>query len=104
MRLALEPDLTVVGEAGDGAMALALVKALRPDVVVMDIDLPHLDGLTVTALLREIAPQSAVVVLSLQDDRATCSRARAAGAVAFVSKQARDEALLAAIRAAAGRG
>ena len=100
MRLALEPDMTVLGEAGDATSALALIPALAPDVVVMDVELPDGNGIDVTAALQTAAPHSAVVVLSLHDDGATRTRALAAGATAFVAKHQPDGVLLDAIRQA----
>src|SRR5689334_13051192 len=81
MRLELEPDLAVVGEAGDGAAAVALARETHPDVVIMDLEMPVMDGISATIALRAVAPASAVVVHSLYDDAATQARARAAGAV-----------------------
>ena len=100
MRLELEPDMAVVGEAGDGATGLALARAIHPTVVVMDIAMPIMDGLAATAALSATVPDSAVVIHSLHDDRATQERARVAGASAFVSKHRLDLPLLAAIRQA----
>ena len=98
MRLAREPDLVVVGEAGDGAAALPLVPGLQPDVVLLDLNLPHLDGSAVTAMLRADVPHSEVVIHSLRDDAATRARARAAGAAGFAGKGEGVPALLATIR------
>jgi DNA-binding NarL/FixJ family response regulator len=103
MRLELEADIRVVGEAADGATAIDLARRLTPDVVVMDVNLPVLDGITATRELCARVPNAAVVVLSLYDDRATIDRALAAGAVTFVAKQQMDGDLLAAIRTAAQR-
>jgi DNA-binding NarL/FixJ family response regulator len=103
MRLSMERDLTVVGEAADGASALIGLAEARPDVVVMDVELPQIDGIRTAAVLRSIRPQIAVVMLSLHDDPATRARAAANGAAGFVSKQASDQALLDAIRMAARR-
>ena len=104
MRLALEPDMAVAGEADDGAAALDLVSTVRPDVVVMDAVMPGLDGLAATTALRTLSPRTAVVILSLYDDAAMRRRAGAVGAVAFVSKNEAPEALPNAIRRAmAGR-
>jgi DNA-binding NarL/FixJ family response regulator len=96
--LALEPDLEVVGEASDGAEAISLTQALRPDVVLMDVEMPSMNGISATAALRSLAPQSAVVILTLHDDAATRTRAREAGAAAFVAKHRMEETLLAEIR------
>ena len=103
MRLALEPDVSVVGEADDGEAALKLATDLRPDVVVMDLVMPGMDGLAATAALHGLAPGSAVVVLSLYDDAAMRQRALDAGAVGFVGKCEAAEALPAAIRHAAAQ-
>jgi DNA-binding NarL/FixJ family response regulator len=96
--LALEPNLEVVGEASDGSEAISLTHALRPDVVLMDVEMPGMDGISATAALRSVAPQSAVVILTLYDDTATRARAREAGAAAFVAKHLMEETLLAEIR------
>jgi DNA-binding NarL/FixJ family response regulator len=96
--LALEPNIEVVGEASDGAEAISLARALRPDVVLMDVEIPGIDGISATAVLRSVAPQSAVVILTLHDDAATRTRAREAGAAAFVAKHRMEETLLAEIR------
>lgn len=100
MRLELEPDMAVIGEAGDGATALALVREKHPDVVIMDIEMPGMDGIAATAAICSAVPESAVVVHSLYDDVATQARARAAGAIAFVGKHRLEAPLLAAIRQA----
>ena len=101
MRLALEPDVVVVGEAADAETALHLAEQLRPDVVVMDVELPRMDGITATQLLKQRWPDRAVIMLSLHDDCGTQLRARQAGASAFVAKHQMEGPLLAAIREAA---
>jgi len=98
MRFALEEDLEVVGEAGDGAEAISLARTLHPDVILIDIDIPG--GIALTEALRSSSPRSAVVILTLHDDAATRERATEAGVVAFVTKHQTEEALLAAIRGA----
>jgi DNA-binding NarL/FixJ family response regulator len=98
MRLALEDDLEVVGETGDATEAIPLARALRPDVIVMDVEMPGVSVMETTQRLRAAAPRSAVVILTLRDDAATREQARAAGATAFVAKHRTEETLLAAIR------
>ena len=102
-RFHLEPDMQVVGEASTGREALNLAQTLTPDVVLMDIEMPDMDGIEATAALRTIVPQSAVVILSIHTERQTRIRAQAAGAVAFVEKRGTTDTLLAAIRQAAGQ-
>ena len=101
MRLGMEPDMEVVGEAADGRTAVTGVSLVRPDVVLMDVNLPVLDGIDATAALREMVPDCSVVMLSMRDDAETRARARAAGAAGFVAKHEMDTALTAAIRHAA---
>jgi DNA-binding NarL/FixJ family response regulator len=106
MRLEMEADFLVVGEAGDGCAAIAGIVDAQPDVVLMDIEMPCKDGISTSEELRTLAPHAAVVMVSMQDDTVTRARATAAGAVAFVGKHEIDTALTDAIRgaAAAGRG
>jgi DNA-binding NarL/FixJ family response regulator len=99
MRLALEPDLEVVGEAGNATEAVSLGSALRPDVILMDVEIPG--GIATIEELRTATPRSAVVIHTLRDAAATRQRARAAGAAAFVTKRGTEETLLAAIRGVA---
>jgi DNA-binding NarL/FixJ family response regulator len=101
MRLELEADVEVVGEAGDGRAAVEAARDLSPNVVLMDVDMPVLDGIAATSELQSVSPGSRVVVISIHDDPVTVGRAHAAGASAFVSKHRIDEGLLEAIRRAA---
>ncbi len=100
MSLALEPDFDVVGEASDGAEAVRLARDLSPDVVVMDLVMPNMDGLAAAEALRVAAPSTAVVLLSLYDNPLTRAKAEAADCAAFVGKHEGIGALIAAIRAA----
>jgi CheY-like chemotaxis protein len=101
MRLALEPDVEIVGECGDAESAIELARSLRPDVVIMDVELPGMDGIDATRTLRTALPRTAIVMLSLHDDNDTVARAKAAGAACFVAKHRMEGPLLAAIRDAA---
>lgn len=101
MLLTLEPDITVVGEANTGREAVTLVQQLAPDVVLMDVEMPEMDGIAAAAVIQVSIPQSAVVMLSIHDDVSTRARAQAAGAVAFVNKNGSIEVLLATVRQAA---
>ncbi|MCE0534271.1 response regulator transcription factor [Kineosporia rhizophila] len=97
-----EPDLTVVGEAADGAAALAMVAAEQPHVVLMDIRMPVLDGIEATRrLLAEGAaggPQPAVLILTTFDDEEYVLGAIRAGASGFLLKDAGPDVLVAAVR------
>jgi DNA-binding NarL/FixJ family response regulator len=101
MRLELEPDVEVVGEAGDGANAVRLAESLAPAVVVMDVEMPAKNGIEATSEIVSRVPGVAVVVLSMHDDAATLRKAHEAGASAFVSKHRMDDGLIEAIRGAA---
>ena len=103
MRLASEPDLAVVGEAGDGPTALHLALALRPDVVLLDLLLAGMDGIEAARMLQAAVPASRIVAFSIREDVLTRRAAASAGAAAFVGKQEGPELLLAAIRDTAGR-
>ena len=93
-----QPDLEVVGEAADGADALDVVRATAPDVVLMDIRMPVMDGLTATAeLLRDANPPRIVMLTTFDLDEAA-ARAIRQGASGFLLKDADPEFLLAAIR------
>jgi DNA-binding NarL/FixJ family response regulator len=97
--LATTPDIVVVGEAGSASEAFELVPQLAPDVVLMDIAMPGLDG--IAAALRQRFPTLRVVMLTMYEPTTSGEAARAAGAIAYVVKSSRPEELFAAIRAAA---
>jgi DNA-binding NarL/FixJ family response regulator len=99
-RLELEPDLEVLGEAADGREALLKLDQFDPDVVVLDVRMPNLDGLSVAGQLRAEGRRTRAVMLTVHDDRATRARAQAANVDRFVSKHSGAETLLTAIRQA----
>jgi DNA-binding NarL/FixJ family response regulator len=98
MRLSAESDMAVIGEAPDGGVALAMVMSVCPDVVLMDIEMPLMDGIVTAYMLRVIRPQAAVIMLSIHDDALTRARAEDAGAAAFVAKSMPADTLLTTIR------
>jgi len=101
MFLRLDTDLEVVGEAADGAEALRLARQLRPDVVLMDLLMPVMDGIAATSALRQELPETEVLALtSVLEDETVVSAIRA-GAIGYVLKDTRAETLCQAIKAAA---
>jgi len=95
--LAREPRLKIVGEAADGDEALRKTHELEPDVVLMDVNMPRMDGLAVTELLRKEAPAVKVLVLSMHTNQEFIFRIIQAGAHGYVSKEASPDELLRAI-------
>ena len=101
LMLAQDPDLAVVGEAADGEAAVRLARELRPDLVLMDLAMPALDGIAATAVIRRELPETEVLVLtSLLQDHAVVSAIRA-GAIGYLHKDTNGAELRRAIKAAA---
>jgi DNA-binding NarL/FixJ family response regulator len=94
--------IAVVGEAGNGREAVELACRLRPDVVLMDMRMPELDGIEATRRLSELLPSTAVIVLSAYDDPALMSEAHQAGAHAYLVKGCRAGELVEVIEQAMG--
>ncbi len=101
--LAGEPDLEVVGEAADGKQAVELAGQLQPDVILMDVSMPVMDGIAATQAVRTAYPHVQVIGLSMFSDAEQAQRMREAGAADYVAKASSTEVLLAAIRGCAGR-
>jgi DNA-binding NarL/FixJ family response regulator len=99
-----QPDMTVVGEAGDGTAAIQRVEELEPDVVVMDISMPGINGLNATRLLRKKDSGVRIVALTRYSDDAYLQEMLRAGVAGYVLKQSSSIELLQAIRAAAAGG
>jgi DNA-binding NarL/FixJ family response regulator len=91
-------ELEVVTEASDGHQAVALCRRLRPDLVLMELQLPGLDGFSATRLIRRDCPETHVVIVTLRDDPASLRLAMEAGVAAFLRKTTSREDLLAALR------
>jgi DNA-binding NarL/FixJ family response regulator len=99
--LSAEPDLEVVGEAADGGEAVSLAISLQPDVVLMDLRMPRMDGAEATARIASGAPRTRVIVLTTYDTDADIVRAVEAGATGYLLKDTPRAELAGAIRAAA---
>jgi DNA-binding NarL/FixJ family response regulator len=105
MILETQADIEVVGEAGDGVEAVAATRRLRPDVVLMDIRMPNLDGLQATKQIMAAGSASRVLILTTFDLDEYVYQALAAGASGFLLKNAPPEQLISAVRVvAAGDG
>ncbi|WP_284614755.1 response regulator [Aquabacterium humicola] len=103
--LAREADIRVVAEAGDAATALALAREWVPDVIVLDIGLPDVNGIETAARLRDARLSTRIIALSAYSDKRFVTEMLRAGAAAYVTKSAAGTDLVAAIRAvAAGHG
>ncbi|MBU1880142.1 MAG: response regulator transcription factor [Chloroflexi bacterium] len=102
--LEMEPDLVVVGEAGDGQAALAAYEDLQPDVVLMDIRMPGMDGVEATWRLRERWPGGRVVILTTFDDDEYVFEGLRAGALGYLLKDVSGQELAEAVRTVAGGG
>ena len=102
LRLFLEfdPEMIVVGEATNGIEALQLVESLRPDVVLMDILMPMMDGLEATLAIRQDFPSTEVIILTSVVDENVINQCIRAGAIGYLLKDSRSEELCSAIHAA----
>lgn len=96
--LALAGDLEVVGEAGDGLEAIQLVDSLKPDVVIMDVEMPHLNGFAATQHIKQQHPEVGVIILTIHTDSADRERAATVGANAFFPKGTDINTLMETIR------
>ena len=99
-----EDDIEVVGEAGNAKDAIFRARALKPDVILLDVVMPGQSGIDVLPSLLKEAPETRVLVLSMQDDPSYVREAFAAGASGYVLKEAADEEVVSAVREIAGGG
>jgi len=101
MLLEAQPDIDIVGEAESGAEAVTLVRSSRPDVVLMDIQMPDMNGIEATKQIKERAPETAVLALTMHEDDQYFFEMLHAGASGYVPKRAAPDDLLIAIRTVA---
>jgi two-component system, NarL family, response regulator NreC len=101
MILAAQPDMEIAGEAGNGREAVELAQKLKPDVVVMDVAMPELNGIEATRRLIELAPRTRVLALSMHKDDVYVREILRAGARGYLLKDSADADLIAAVRAVA---
>lgn len=99
-----EPDIEVVAQADDGVECLDKVAAFRPDVVLLDLNMPKLGGLEAIDRLRDIAPESRILVLTMHDDAGYLRHVLSSGGAGYLLKSVAAEELLRAIRAVAAGG
>jgi DNA-binding NarL/FixJ family response regulator len=102
--LTADPDLEIVGEARDGQTALRMATELKPDVVVLDLSMPEMNGVDLSQHLRVECPGCKVLVLTVHEDRSYVRKLLEVGAVGYVLKRSASEDLLRAIHAVAAGG
>jgi two-component system, NarL family, response regulator LiaR len=99
--LSLEPDIEIIGEAADGKQALAMAHQLHPDIVLMDLLMPEMDGLQATAAVRRELPDTEVIALTSVLEDSSVVQAVRAGAIGYLLKDTEADELVRAIKAAA---
>jgi DNA-binding NarL/FixJ family response regulator len=102
LMLEREPDLAVVGEASDGREAVSLTKSLKPEVVVMDVGMPNLNGIEAAQQMTEEDPDLAIVMVSMHSDESYVLRALKAGARGYLLKDSAEADLIKAVHAVGG--
>lgn len=99
MLINAQPDMEVVGEASDGKGAIAQAETLHPDVVILDLAMPNLGGLSALGIIKQRVPEVRILILTMHDDERYLDQALSAGASGYVVKKAADMELLSAVRA-----
>ncbi len=95
-----QPDMQVVGEANDGLEALVMAKELKPDLILMDVQMPTLDGLEATLQIKQALPETTIVVLTVRDDSDQLFEAIKNGAQGYILKDIRSHKLIEMLRSA----
>ncbi|HET8909640.1 MAG TPA: response regulator transcription factor [Ktedonobacterales bacterium] len=104
MMLSVQPDLEIVGEASDGRQAIVEAQRLQPDVILMDITMPELNGIEATRQVKKLLPETRVLVLTMHENEEYLFQVLRAGASGYILKEAADTELISAIRSVhAGR-
>jgi DNA-binding NarL/FixJ family response regulator len=96
--LPLLDDIDIVGEAADGQSAIELAASLQPDAILMDVEMPIVDGITAARSIKQASPATRIIILSIHNEPAVRTQARSAGADDFVDKGASLNTLLQAIQ------
>jgi DNA-binding NarL/FixJ family response regulator len=96
-----QDDMCVIAEAADGNLAVERAEAMRPDVVILDVSMPEMNGLAAARALKQVVPRISIIALTRHDDQSYVHELMAAGASGYVLKQSPSAHLLQAIRAAA---
>ena len=102
MVLGQEPDIEIIGEAGDGAEAVELASQLLPDIVLMDVRMPRRSGIEACTAIKDVVPSARIVMLTISDDEADLYDAIKAGASGYLLKEISIDEVAAAIRSVAG--
>ena len=104
MMLSVQPDIEIVGEASDGRQAITEAQRLQPDVILMDITMPELNGIEATRQVKKLLPETRVLVLTMHENEEYLFQVLRAGASGYILKEAADTELISAIRSVhAGR-
>ncbi len=102
--LGFEPDIEIIGAVGTARQAIDMAIQLQPAVILMDINLPDMDGLTATGNILRLVQRVSIIIMSVHDEEAYQRRALAAGATAFLIKPFSGDELVSTIRNAVGQG
>ncbi|MDL1912789.1 response regulator transcription factor [Chloroflexi bacterium CFX6] len=98
--IASQPDMQVVGEANDGLEAFVKAQELKPDLILMDVQMPGMDGLEATRQIKQVLPETIIVVLTVRDDDEKLFEALKNGAQGYLLKEIRSQEMLAMLRGA----